>query len=69
LTEYKLFTKPLNALKTTFAKWHEQIPGSLARTAKEAAMSTIIRVIIVLVCAYAGSVVAGAPDPYQTAQK
>jgi hypothetical protein len=37
-------------------------------------MSTIIRVFIVFVCAYAGSVVAGAqfsdiPDSYQTAQK
>jgi hypothetical protein len=37
-------------------------------------MSTILRVLIVLVCAYAGSVVAGAqfshiPDPYQTSQK
>jgi hypothetical protein len=37
-------------------------------------MSTIIRVLIVLVCAYAGSVVAGdqfsdIPDPYQTVQK
>jgi hypothetical protein len=37
-------------------------------------MSIIIRVLIVLVCAYAGSAVAGAqfsdlPDPYQTASK
>jgi hypothetical protein len=52
----------------------KQIPGSLARTTQEAAMSIIIRVIIVLVCAYAGSVVAGAqfsdiPDPYQSATK
>jgi hypothetical protein len=52
----------------------QQILGSLARTRKEAEMSIIIRIFIVLVCAYAGSVVAGAqfsdiPDPYQTAQK
>jgi hypothetical protein len=37
-------------------------------------MSTIIRILIVLVCAYAGSVVAGAqfseiPESYQAAQK
>jgi len=52
----------------------KQILGSLARITKEAEMSIMIRIFIVLVCAYAGSVVAGAqfsdiPDPYQTAQK
>jgi len=52
----------------------KQILGSLARITKEAEMSIIIRIFIISVCAYAGSVVAGAqfldiPDPYQTAQK
>jgi hypothetical protein len=37
-------------------------------------MSIIIRIVVVVICAYAGSIVAGAqfpdlPDPYQVAQK
>jgi hypothetical protein len=41
---------------------------------KRQAMSIIIRVVVVVMCAYAGSIVAGdqfpdLPDPYQLAQK
>jgi hypothetical protein len=70
----QLFTKPLNGLKTTFPNWPEEILIRLAPTNKRQAMSIIIRVALVVACAYAGSIVAGIqfpdlPDPYQIAQK